>query len=208
MSRGVLLTCSLPSKVSSHLRAVSHFLKNRISKLALRRSQLLQWISYRMVWFSTSLLGATRGRLQRMPWVSTSPLGTMRHHSQGKTSTLTCQMYQQCMMSPLRDARLVEDAVSGASVHSLQQANANVLPALCAEYDSLMAKRVYNSGVTVKPIITTYMHIVSLEVSVMIMDCSHNKPQIRMQLMQSPANGTPPPEQQRTQKFYSLLLRM
>ena len=42
----------------------------------------------------------------------------------------------------------------------------------------------------------------------MIMNCSQNKPQIRMQLMQSPANGTPSPEQQRIQKSYSLLLRI
>ena len=67
MSPGVLLTCSFPSKVSIHLRAVSQYLNNRISKLALKRSQLLQWISYRMVWFSTSLLGTTRSRFQRMP---------------------------------------------------------------------------------------------------------------------------------------------
>ena len=33
-------------------------------------------------------------------------------------------------------------------------------------------------------------------------------PMIRKQLMQSPANGTPSPEQQRIQKFYSLLLRI
>ena len=83
-----LLTCSFPSKVSSHLRAVSHYL-NRISKLEHRCSQPLHWISYRMVWFSTGLLGATRSRLQRMPWVSTSQPGIMRHHSQGTTSTLT-----------------------------------------------------------------------------------------------------------------------
>ena len=44
------------------------------------------------------------------------------------------------MISPLRDARLVEDAVSGVSVHSLQQANASVPPALCAEHDSPMAR--------------------------------------------------------------------
>ena len=49
MSPGVLLTCSFPSKVSIHLRAVSHFLNNSISKLAPTRSQLLQWISFRMV---------------------------------------------------------------------------------------------------------------------------------------------------------------
>ena len=53
-----------------------------------------------------------------------------------------------------------------------------------------MVKRVYNSGSTVKPIITTYMHIVSMVGSVMIMNCSQSKPQIRTQLMQSPANGT------------------
>ena len=40
------------------------------------------------------------------------------------------------MTSPFRDARLVEDAASGASVLSLQLANASVLPALFAEYDS------------------------------------------------------------------------
>ena len=51
-------------------------------------------------------------------------------------SDVPSQTYQQYMISPLRDARLVEDAVSCASVHSLQQANASVLPALCAEHDS------------------------------------------------------------------------
>ena len=89
------------------------------------------------------------------------------------------------------DASLEDDAANGASVHNLPQVNASVLPVTCVEYDSLMVKRVYNSGATVKPIITTYMHIVSMEGSVMIMNCSQNKPQIRMQLMQSPANGTP-----------------
>ena len=34
-----------------------------------------------------------------------------------------------------------------------------------------MVKRVYNSGATVKPIITSYMHIVPTEVLVMIMNC-------------------------------------
>ena len=112
------------------------------------------------------------------------------------------------MTSPLRDARLVEDAASGASVHNLPQVNASVLPVTCVEYDSLMVKRVYNSGATVKPIITTYMHTVSMEGSVMIMNCFQNKPQTRMQLMQSPANGTPSPERQQIQKFYSLSLRI
>ena len=90
-----------------------------------------------------------------------------------------------------------------ASVHNLHQVNASVLLATCVEYDSLSVNRVYNSGAIVKPIITTYIHIMSMEVLVMIMDCSQSKLQMRMQLMQSPANGTPSPEQQRIQKFYS-----
>ena len=92
ISRGVLLTCSFPSKVSSHLRAVSHYLNNRISKPVHRRSQPLHWTSFRMVWFSTSLLGTTRSRLLRMPWVSTSQPGTMRHHSQGTILTPTSSL--------------------------------------------------------------------------------------------------------------------
>ena len=54
------------------------------------------------------------------------------------------------MTSPLRDAQLVEDAAGGASVHSVPQVNVSVLPATCVENDSLMVKRVYNSGTTVK----------------------------------------------------------
>ena len=42
----------------------------------------------------------------------------------------------------------------------------------------------------------------------MIMNCFQNKPQIRMQLMLSPANGTPSPEQQRIQKYCSLSLKI
>ena len=84
-----------------------------------------------------------------------------------------------------------EDAGSGASVHNQPQVNASVLPVICVEYDSHRVKRDYNSGVAVKPITTMYMHIVSMEGLDMIMNCSQNKPQIRMQLMQSPANGTP-----------------
>ena len=63
-------------------------------------------------------------------------------------------------------------------------ANANVLPAVCAEYDSPTARHDSSNGVTAKPTITTYMHIVSTEASVMIMNCFQNKPQIRMQLLQ------------------------
>ena len=78
-----------------------------------------------------------------------------------------------------------------------------MLPATSVEYDSLKVKHV-SSGAIVNPIITTYMHIVSTDVSVMIMNCSQSKPQIRMKLMQSPANGTPSPEQRLIQKHFSL----
>ena len=45
-------------------------------------------------------------------------------------------------------------------------------------------------------------------VSVTIMNCTRSWLMIRKQLMRLPANGTPLPEQQRTQKFNSLLLRI
>ena len=122
--------------------------------------------------------------------------------------TFRCQTHQQYMTFLHQDASLEDDAANGASVHNLPQVNASELPATCVEYDSLMVKRVYNSGATVKPTITTYMHIVLMEVSVMIMNSSQNKPQIRTQLMQSPAIGTPSPEKQRMQKYYSLSLRI
>ena len=76
--------------------------------------------------------------------------------------TFRCQMLLQCMTLPLRDARLEEDAASGASVHNQPQVNASVLPVISVEFDSHRVKRVYNSGATVKPITTTYMHIVSM----------------------------------------------
>ena len=88
-------------------------------------------------------------------------------------------------------------------MHSLQQANANVLPAVCAEYDSPTARHDSSNGVIAKPTITTYVHTVSMEVC-----CTRRLLMIRKQLMQSPANGTPSPEQQRIQKYYSLLLRI
>ena len=105
-----------------------------------------------------------------------------------------CQMHLQCMISPLRDARLVEDAASGASVHSLQQANASVPPALCAEHDSPMARHDSSNGETAKPTITTYMHTVLMADLDMIMNCIRKLLMIKKQLMQSPANGTPLPE--------------
>ena len=59
----------------------------------------------------------------------------------------------------------MEDAASGASVHSLPQGNANVLPAVCAEHDSITVKHVSSNGVIANPTITSYMHTVSTEVS-------------------------------------------
>ena len=73
--------------------------------------------------------------------------------------TLRCQTRLLHTTQPHQDARLEEDGANGASVHSLPQVYASVLPVTCVEYDSLMVKRVYNSGATVKPTITTYMHI-------------------------------------------------
>ena len=84
--------------------------------------------------------------------------------------TVRCRMHLQCMMSPPRDARLVEDAASGVSVQSLQQANANVPHALRAEHDSPMARHDFSNGETAKPTITTYMHIVQMADLDMIMN--------------------------------------
>ena len=54
-----------------------------------------------------------------------------------------------------------KNAASGASVHSLPQGNVNVLPAVCAEHDSVTVKHVSSNGAIAKPTITTYMHTVS-----------------------------------------------
>ena len=120
--------------------------------------------------------------------------------------TFRCRMHLQCMISPLRDARLVEDAVSGASVLNQPQANASVLPVICVEHDSPMARHDSSNAETAKPTIITNMHTVLMADLDMIMNCIQKLPMIRKQL--SPANGTPSPEQQRIQKFYSLLLRI
>ena len=223
---------SLPSN-SSHPRAFSQCLNNRISKLAHRRSQPLHWTSHRLDRFSTSLLGTTgkdaMGQYQPAGNNETPLAGddlnsnvivnaqlthvisrddALQGQDASNVSDVRCQTYRQCMTLLYQDASLEDDAANGASVHNLPQVNASVLPATCVECDSLMVKRVCNSGVTVKRIITTYMHIVSMEGSVMIMNCSQNKPQIRMKLMRSPANGTPSPEQRRIQKYFSLALRI
>ena len=68
--RETLPWCSLPGTNSSHPRATSHSLDNRISKPAHRRSQPLHWTSH------------------RMHRASTSQLGTIRHHSQATILTL------------------------------------------------------------------------------------------------------------------------
>ena len=121
------------------------YLNNRISKLALRRSQLLQWISYRMVSFSPSLLGPTLSRLQRNALGQYQPAGNNETPLAREDPIVNAQLirlisrddahqgqdayhasddpmhrctYSACYQ-PLRDARLVEDAASGASVHSL-----------------------------------------------------------------------------------------
>ena len=122
--------------------------------------------------------------------------------------TLRCQTPQQYTTLLHQDARLVEDAANGALVRSLPQVNASVLHATCVGYDSVMVKHVSNSGATVKPTITTYMHTVSTVFSVMIMNCFQSKLQIRMQLMRSPANGIPSPEQRQAQKNFCPLLRI
>ena len=102
------------------------------------------------------------------------------------SQTFRCQMLLQCMISPLRDARLVEDAASGASVVSPQQANASVPPALCAEHDSPMARHDSSNGEIAKPTITTYMHTVLMADLDMIMNCIRKLPMIKKQLMQLP----------------------
>ena len=99
--------------------------------------------------------------------------------------TFRCQMHLQCMISPLRDARLVEDAASGVSVHSLPQANANVPPALCAEHDSPMARHDSSNGEIAKPTITTYMHTVLMADLDMIMNCPQSWLMICGQLLTS-----------------------
>ena len=112
------------------------------------------------------------------------------------------------MTSPLRDARLVEDAASGASVHSLQQVNVSVLPAVCAVYDSPTVRHVSSNGAITK----TNQHYVHAHCVNGGLGHDHELHRsllmIRKQLMQSPANGTPSPEQQQIQKYYSLSLRI
>ena len=95
---------------------------------------------------------------------------------QGATSNQYTLMPDASMVHDIATPRrLVEDAASGASVHSLPQGNAKVLPAVCAEHDSLTVKHVSSNGVIAKPTITTYMHTVSTGVSGMIMNCSQKQ---------------------------------
>ena len=187
-------------------------LNNRICRPVHRRSQPLSHRTNHRVDQYSRVLGTTRHQPQREFWSSTSLLGTTLLHLQGQTLTLktspklnsltlssetmpnrdrappvikmlSCQMRLWHTTSLVQDARLVEYAASGASVHSLPQGNASVQPAACVEYVSIKVKHVSNSGAIVKPIITTCMHIVSTEFSDMIMNCSHSKRMIRMQLI-------------------------
>ena len=237
MSPQVLLMCSFPSKVNIHLRAVSHYLSNRISKLAsqTQSTSSMDQLQNGLVQYQPSgsnpelptahasgqyqPAGNNETPLAREDLNSDAIVDAQLTHlisrddaSQGQDApmpqTFSCRMHLQCMISPLRDARLVEDAASGVSVRSLQQANASVPPAVCAEHDSPMARHDSSNGETAKPTITTYMHTVLMADLDMIMNCIRKLLMIRKQLMQSPANGTPSPEQQRIQKFYSLLHRI
>ena len=124
------------------------------------------------------------------------------------SKTLRCQTRQQYTTLLHQDAYSEEDAANGAPVHNLPLVNASVRPATCVVHDSITVKHVSNGGAIVKPITTTNMHIVSTEVLVVIMNCSQSALQIRMQLMQSPANGIPSPEPQQTQKYLCPLLRI
>ena len=127
-----LVDVFVPSKVSSHLRAVSHY-----------PQQLNQQAGTQTQHASSMNSAPIQRRLQCAPWTRTSQLGIMKLHLQEKTSTLTpsltltdstlsaetmlhrdrtlltpqmfrCLMLLQCMTLPLRDALLVEDAASGA----------------------------------------------------------------------------------------------
>ena len=55
---------------------------------------------------------------------------------------------------------------------------------------------------------TTYMHTVLMEALVAIMNCFQSLLGIKTQLMLSPANGKPSPEQRQTQKYFCPLLRI
>ena len=153
-------------------------LNNRIIRPVYKRSQpLLHWTSHKVTgqYQPTGIDQLEPQREFRSNALRNDLTPTCRDRTLLMFQTFRCQTRQQYMTLPHQDARLEEDAANGASVHNLPQVNASVLPATCVEYDSLMVKRVYNSGATVKPIITTYMHIVSMEGSVMIMNCSQNK---------------------------------
>ena len=95
MDRETMPWCSLPSANSSHPRATSHCLNNRIIRPVYRRSQLLHWASHRMGRARTSLLGTTRRRSLRLPQARSTLLGTIRLHLQGTTLTLPHTLTQR-----------------------------------------------------------------------------------------------------------------
>ena len=73
MGRETLPWCSLPSTNSSHPRAASHCLNNRMIRLACRLSQLhLYWTKHKVLRSRTSLLGTTKHHSR---WECTSSTG-------------------------------------------------------------------------------------------------------------------------------------
>ena len=132
----------------------------------------------------------------RLPWVVAEGVfvGSARGSSSWSTWTRIAKTHDWRKMPQ-----------NGASVHSLPQVNASVQPVVCVGYNSVMVKHVSNSGATVKPTITAYTHIVVLGT---IMNCFQSKLEIKMQLMRSPANGKPSPEQRLIQKYFCPLLRI
>ena len=184
-----------------------------------------------MVWFSTSLLGTTRSRLPRVPWVSTRPDGNNETPLAGDDLNSDVIVNAQLTHLISRD-----DAAEGQDAPNVPDVLMPDVPAVhdiatprrtiggrcrkwctsaqpptgkrCAEYDSPTARHDSSNGVIAKPTITTYMHSVSMGVSGTIMSCTRSWLMVRKQLMQSPANGTPSPEQQRIHKYYSLSLKI
>ena len=188
--------CSFPSTNSSHPRATSHCSTTGSADRYTNAASLsstgpaTRWIGTVPAYWerpdsnpngSSGPIPALRNDLTptcrgRTPTLTSSPklnlltlsAETMMHGDRTLPviKMLRCQTRQQYTTLPDQDARLEEDATNGASVHSLLQRNASVLPAVCAGHDSVMVKHVSNSGAIAKPTITTYMHIGSTEVLV------------------------------------------
>ena len=193
--------CSFPSKVSSHLRAVSHYLNNR-NQQAVSQTQAassMDQLQNDLVQYQSS------GSNPEPP--TSNALG--QYQPAGNNET------------PLAGDDLNSDAIVNAQLTHLisrddapqgqDASNASDVPMPDAPtvHDIATPRRTVGGRcrkwcISAQPPTPTYIHMVSMGDLVMIMNCSQNKPQIRMQLMQSPANVTPSPEPQRIQKSYSL----